>query len=600
MALPKPTPEWKIRDEQRRRAVHAERRVDWNKAREQYRDIVDEMRCGAFRALLYPARCYLGHFSDIDATAAPTDRLSEWLGDDLRDAALAGLEAYLSGNDLPTPADIAEAYAEKKTWNTIFPLVAGVTERLRAGRSLDGVSENVLWSAGLALFARTVDRVIGGVALGDAVDARLRRDPARFEAFVRQMVESALERREAHPTGLWDLPAAPDDEPLMVRLAAEWLDRFPDLPDDVEARLIDILFHAGSWDSLRRLAEVRFDAEDDARRRRWQAVSLVLNFERAAERLVTIDERDKPLLWALRDRIAHWRNDVKSPATNACIAWIIRRFRSLWPHVMREVGGAFRSDIEPPDASEFLHGLVDRLAADPSPEASAALSELVAAPADGYTNHLRRALHEQCKERREKRFAPRSIAELRQVVTAGPPATPEDLRVVAIQALERLQAQLRGADTDPIRKYWTDDDAPRIEDDCTDRLAEDIERLIDPAVVRVTQADMPVGKRVDILLTVGDIALPIEAKGQWNEHLWTAASAQLNHLYLRDWRATDGIYLVYWFGSDFSNKNRRLQPSPNGARPQTPDDLRRMLEATIPPHRRDHIVVFVLDLTRPP
>jgi hypothetical protein len=97
----------------------------------------------------------------------------------------------------------------------------------------------------------------------------------------------------------------------------------------------------------------------------------------------------------------------------------------------------------------------------------------------------------------------------------------------------------------------------------------------------------------------GDLALPIEAKGQWNKALWTAATDQLDALYLRDWHAQGrGIYLVFWFG-DATAKQYRLKPPPEGSpRPTTPAELRSLLEETIRPERRGAITIVVLDLTR--
>ena len=50
---------------------------------------------------------------------------------------------------------------------------------------------------------------------------------------------------------------------------------------------------------------------------------------------------------------------------------------------------------------------------------------------------------------------------------------------------------------------------------------------------------MPTDKRVDVLFTIGESALPVECKGQWNTSLWSAAGNQLDAFYLRDWRVQD-------------------------------------------------------------
>ena len=62
-------------------------------------------------------------------------------------------------------------------------------------------------------------------------------------------------------------------------------------------------------------------------------------------------------------------------------------------------------------------------------------------------------------------------------------------------------------------------------------------------------------------------------------------------------RRGGGAYIVLWFG-DVPDK--RLPPHPDGAGPpQTPKELRRMLEDRLPEARRSLIDIFVIDVSRP-
>ena len=109
---------------------------------------------------------------------------------------------------------------------------------------------------------------------------------------------------------------------------------------------------------------------------------------------------------------------------------------------------------------------------------------------------------------------------------------------------------------------------------------------------------MPKGKRADLALQMGALQVPVEAKGQWNRGLWSAAVKQLDGLYTKEWRASGvGIYLVFWFGADVPD-SRRLKAPPTGAKPRSPAELATALAAHIPEHRRSDLSIVVFDASR--
>jgi hypothetical protein len=282
------------------------------------------------------------------------------------------------------------------------------------------------------------------------------------------------------------------------------------------------------------------------------------------------------------------------------LAWMVEQFRAFWPY-LRNPSSSWSGDTNPWDAAEFIQSIIDRLASDTSDAAVALLQSLCRAPQDSYTAHLLYACDQQRHTRREINFPGVSLPLLVDVLLGRPPRATDDILSIVVCALDRLQSQLRGNDTDTINKYWRDDGTPRDEDSCTDLLIEDIERLIPRlGINRVPQRDMPAGKRSDIVFTAAEAALPVECKAQWNETLWTAASTQLDALYLRDWQAQDrGLYVVYWFGPNVPRR-RALRVHPERATPpSTPEELRRLLVEALPPPRRGSISVAVLDLSRP-
>ncbi len=101
--------------------------------------------------------------------------------------------------------------------------------------------------------------------------------------------------------------------------------------------------------------------------------------------------------------------------------------------------------------------------------------------------------------------------------------------------------------------------------------------------------------QVDVVVHVNErLILPIEIKGQWHRDLWTSADAQLDHLYVSDWRAERGIYLVLWFGEEVGV----TRPPDGVALPTTPGQLERSLISTSRAAQDGRVSVVVLDLSR--
>jgi hypothetical protein len=600
---PLPPPEWQVKQEARRNAEAVAKATAQEQHREDFTTDIAAVRAGDLQRSYPIAKAYLGRFRDIDEKLPPADRIGEWLGPELQDAGLLGVEAVLHRGDLPSLEEIARSYAESKRWNFIYPIIAGVVERVLSGRGLDGIDPAVLLSARIGLDHEHLGESISQDRVAQEIDARLRRDPQLHERYIRLLLEPSLEGRREHVTGLYGFVRSTIDRPLAIRLATEWLQRFQNLPVGIEIELVDVLVGAGEFAPLRKLANA-YAAEgydSDERRRSWLANGLLCDFEEARQRIGAVPVEEKDLLWYLRHRFGAGRDDSSSvPSVEPVqLGWIVTQFRGLWPYTAR-TPGISSGNTNAWDATEVIRDIINRIAADTSPAATETLVQLIAEAEDGYTNPILYAADQQRRSRRELAFPGVPLERLKDVVERRPPRTSDDLLVILRYTLARVQTELRGNDTDSIVKYWRDDGQPRGEDRCTDALTEDIARFLpDFGITRTPQADMPAGKIADLLYVIGDAALPIECKGQWNAKLWTAAADQLDAFYVRDWRVQDrGIYLVYWFGPEVAN-NFRLKAPPGGLpKPDSPEQLREALAASIAPARRGSIWVEVLDLTR--
>ncbi len=602
LANPRVPTTWEVDRAARQQRQERERAEAWAAAREKFADHEDDLRAGALRWTLRPAQAYLGRFRDLDRAAAPADRVHEWLGPELQAAALAGFEATLGRPDLPTPRQVADGYADGRRWNVVDPLTAAVAQRMQDGRDLDDISTDALMIVGLALRHEPREQGSLQADVSGRVAELLRRDPASYERYVRLLIEPSLERRKTLVPTLHELGRSAVDEGLARRLAGEWLERHADLHIDVESGLVDVLVQDDDRAALRAIHARRMAAgfSDDQQRRNWQSVGLLVDLEGTVVALRSAPSVDRDLIWPVRHRLTqtHGRKRPSPVLPAMALAWLVSHFRASWPF-QEMPSGVWGGDTNGWDAAAFIGTLVNRLGNDLTDEAVGEFARLVAEPEDGYTAAIRHAADQQRRARRETRFDGITLERLKDVVEVRPPKTTDDLEAIVSFALGRLQAQLRGSDTDVVGKYWREGDRPQVEDVCTDRMIEDLERVLPPhGIGRIPQRDMPAGKRADIVFTIGEAALPVECKGQWNPDLWTAPGDQLDAFYLRDWRSQDrGIYIVYWFGSS-ARPGYRLKAPPSGSTPSSPEELRQRLIQHVDPARRSNISVVVVDLTR--
>lgn len=158
-----------------------------------------------------------------------------------------------------------------------------------------------------------------------------------------------------------------------------------------------------------------------------------------------------------------------------------------------------------------------------------------------------------------------------------------------------MRGQLRGSDVDWYRDFVPTRN-PRGEEDCRDTLLKML-RPLPFDIQALPEGHLADDKRCDIICLLGNFMVPIEVKGQWNDKLWTAADLQLDNLYVNDWRAERGIYLVFWFGTE-SPKPPRAPPR-GTPRPTDAEELRTALAARSATTQDGRVEIIVLDLERP-
>jgi len=594
-------PEWEIHQEKLAEKRERKRKVAMEETRRYLCTMRDDLRAGALGAILQPAQIYFGLFRDVPSELPPVERLSRWIGPELCDDALLGFQAVLHRSDLPTPIEISGAFARGTVYNYGYPIMAGLYERMHCGKDFADLSTQLKQAALLLSYydhGWNLDNERD--ALRAALEVEIIPNPETRQAFARLWIEPALGLGKEHVAGLYKLAHDPDWQATGLALGAEWLTRFPNIPESVEAELVDCLSNGGGLEALRSVAIARaetvFDSDDHLLS--WLAIDILVRFEDVRPDLAKVGANHPHFIWFIRNRVQFERRGGMLPLTVAQAEWIIAEFREHWPYAV--LNGTGSGNTNGYDATDFLRSLISRIADDTSIDATEAMARLGAGQRDSYTDLIRHMAAEQRQKRAEEKFSALSPNDLSSLLDDGPPANIEDLRALVCEELAVAQCKLIGDDLDSVVEFWTDEGIPRDENRCRDRLAGIIgPELVRYDIQRITEADMPQTKRADLAFARGTMQLPVEVKGQWHGEVWDAATGQLDVQYLIDWRSEQrGVYCVLWFGDVPAASRRRLKAHPDGlAAPTTADAMRTMLIQRIPEARRAFIDVVVIDLS---
>lgn len=592
-------PDWMKNDKIRKWRSRAKARKQLERRRAIFFNLRPQIAEGAWTGLGQAGDVYFCRYSDFRREDSPRQRLISWVGEDLADPMLQGFEAALHRSDHPLPETIGEKYLEDRRWKTTTMMMAGACERALAGQDLEDLSEDVVVSiAAGEILDHTPDTL--GKALRTQLARWFRTRPSAWERTWRLALEPQLRARRAHVVGLHRFVRPRNPDPRVLDIVAEWLERFTDLPTLVEAELLDALSREGRWDTLRALARARetLGYRDDEHRLVWLAIVFFADFEANKARLESAAADHPNLFWTIRRR--GWPSESRGRSRNLGIeplAWLVRTFRGPFPSTSRPTGSS-SGDENGWDATEFLHTIMRRLAADTSDEAVAALAELRDAAADGYEPFLKNACAQQLRARRDASFAPLALDQVSAVLSRRGPTSAADLQALVLDALETVQSRMN-RDAEGQVELFYGPDGPKGEEACRDALAILLRDVPGHGVVITSEDRAPSDKRADMVFSLNQLRLPLEAKGQWHDKLWVAANEQLDAYYAIEWRARNlGIYLVFWFGPDVPESKRLQSPGRGQARPETAKALREALVARVAEHRRGQIAVVVLDVSR--
>lgn len=594
--LPHHIPDYEKRQAERGEQQRRKRLTQQEEARRAYRDHIGDVKAGTFQWVVNPARAYLNRYSDLERDKLPYDRLVAWLGQEIADDVLSGFEQFLVAKPAdPNASKIARSAAEGIYWHAQDIIVAALAERRRLERGFTDLSAERIM-AGLYALRMSDERQEGITGLAAALRSELRRRDKWRSALLLEF-GPRFAKRQQHVVGLYELMRSTEDAVVAADLAAAWLVRYPAMSREAEVEMIDCLILAGRADDLRLIADQRaLQQLDDERRRTWDAVQFLIDFEAAQARLVV--DLEPELLWHIRARAGDRRSAQESlTQSSSQLRWLVEKFRVLWPAVYRP-SGVTSGDNNKWDASDYLLAMINRLGDQTSAEAINDLAALRAADEDGYTESIKIAQAEQRQKTADEAFVSLTLDGITAVLTEDEPRTVADLQAVMLETLDEVQLRLKGDPLDWYTGFYRDiDGRHKNEEPCRDELLKLLIAIAPKGVDMRPEAHGADDKRLDIECSAGrSLMVPIEVKGQWHPKLWTAADDQLDALYTPDWRADRrGIYLVLWFGSP-----TLIASAPGGEpTPTTPGELQLALTNLSLAARDGRVVVRVIDLTRP-
>ena len=293
-----------------------------------------------------------------------------------------------------------------------------------------------------------------------------------------------------------------------------------------------------------------------------------------------------------------WDNLLKGK----CLVTLIQLLGSSFRYISFDEGVAWSST--PMATSGMVRELIDHLADDPSRTATETLSYLVADDSlSKWRIYLQNAVDKQYSLRRQSEFKHRSVGEIIQALDKKKPASMDDLVVLLMEDFDEMSKKIRDGSTNDWHQYWNQSPkrrpkewSPKDEPDCRDAFLSDLQEKLKPLDIHADKEPFYADDtKADIRVSYKSLNLPIEVKKSHSEDLWKGVREQLIPKYTRDPGAGGrGIYLVFWFGEEFTVKNPEME-----ARPTNPDELQHQLENSLTPEEADKVSIHVIDVARP-
>ena len=522
----------------------------------------------------------------------------------LTNAALQGLHGVLSREDVPEIEEILDLHDKGRMHYLAWPFLAGLAEVERTAPE-DDASQ---WDK---------DRIRKAVAFyyctphADYRPQWYRQLLAGYSDLVAevqvQFAIGAFRSGSDYIYELYELAHHPDHAQVAKYASLPLLRAFPVRCTLKQAKPLDYILWAAIRHADRTLfqeliARKRFlKSMNVAQRIRWLAAGVVIApevFGSALEDFVQGRERRVRSLWQFiysGDEAQFAFRDLDISASELLIRLVGSYFAPYRPMGSRAITAE-------EEASDFVGGLIRKLADSPEEEASKVLTTLLADPAlEEWHDVLSQAKDTQQKIRRDAGYRHPDIKRVCKTLNNLAPAKPADLAALLMDRLCELAEQIRTGNTDDWRQYWNkgkgeQSDFPEHENLCRNALLSDLQQRLPQGVDAQREGQYVNDKRADIRVFYAGFNIPVEVKRNGHRDVWSAIHNQLIAKYTID-PDTDGygIYLVFWFGEEYTTKKC---PS-RDARPDNAKEMEQWLEDSLSPEEARKNSVCVIDVSIP-
>lgn len=522
---------------------------------------------------------------------APLAKIEHFANARIASAIAEGFVQFAIHTDIKVDAgDLGKAEATNGSYVQEYVVAAGLHQALLAGRdeeigSCPPVVAIVALRQGYFSGEEQPSLASWGVK-------RLARDPDIGSEQILRYWNSALDAGDQDLDAIHHL-ASSQERDFVSGLLKRLLQERPNLPHPALQQALTASARVLSRIEIGDLTESALAGElDNQSRRLWESVALILDPDKF-EATHTAEEIRAALLAPDGD-LANRLHEI-CPQPDRLYRLQISTLAGVYPLEDRDWA-------RPDSPSRIIRAAIDRLSASSDPGVGKDLRSLIASSDPSWRSLLTHAAAEHARLLRDNLFVAPTVAQLKAALAGGPPASPADLGAVVLEEIERYRSSLRSGSEMPWKRYWNTDhngvaEKPQIENEDRDRLLELFKvRLQQYGVV----ASMPEARRGEntradvLLLSHAGKNLPIEAKRHYNPQLWTAAEEQLAGYAADEGAFGYGVYLVFWFGTEYRTPARRDRKKP----PASAEDLEAMLRSDLPSTLEGKISVVVLDVSR--
>ncbi|BBO27861.1 hypothetical protein AltI4_22490 [Alteromonas sp. I4] len=498
-------------------------------------------------------------------------------------------------------------------------LFAACLETMRSNKNLNAVPVKILTALRTRL--NTAWRAVEQEEIENLkieVDRQLFPEISKAELFLRNYIEPQLSNQECKHPPVDILKYDNVFKKLRAELSLEWLNKYRNAPIDALSTLFELAVQSNEIYKIENLileicselfkvirSSSGSDKINELHKFWFVRAFYFLDFNISSNFTEVILKNKKSIFIfeSISGTFGHHKSDGWPDLCSRKVEALLLAYIDEWPKVnLPDTWGTDSPDEE--RAYRFLRELVWSINKDTPKSAIPVLDRLLLdSRFRDFNTELRSIKAEQVKIAAIQNFEPPCPNKVVDFLDRGKIITVEVMRQTILQELQNYQLQIRGGEFNTARRFYTKDnsgDFKRLNEiESVNIVAEYLSNCLKSQDISIVKEhETKAHNRIDITATktINGIRrlLVIEAKGQWHKDLYSAAKNQLYQRYsIHPDAEQQGIYLVFWFGSDEKVANRKNHAISSA------EELKDDLELTVPSELSGQIDIFVLDVSSP-